>query len=352
MLPGLIEIISPNFAAGWARLAGQWPSHVYASLGDRIIGCAAADIRRNDLRGNDTSAAGTADPESAGEMGRGFIVLFNAPVAPDALDQIKLTMLESAETLLRGNRARYDRRDPLQVFVLGSPRSGTSEMGQTLASVLQLPWVGEGHAAPAFQDAASALNGERAPSRGALTDFMRYNALGSVAERAMRQTYYYVHRASSFLDKTPGVEMIRAAPFLSKSFPAAKFIFMRRNGISNVLSRMQKFGGDFHAHCSDWAAAMNAWLDVRARLPHYVEIEQEVMLERPTDVANAVAGYLGVSEETTNQIASSLAAGALERTGAGIGRDTFASAGWDRRQIDIFMKIDGPVMREFGYSFN
>jgi hypothetical protein len=347
MLPGLIEIISPNFVVGWARVVDQQSSHVYASLGGKILGWAVADIVRNDLR-----ATGTAQKVAAGgsgDVGRGFAIIFSKPLALSDFAELKVTLLEDAVSLPRGNRMHYDRRDPLQLFVLGSPRSGTSEMGLTLATVLELPWVGEGHAAPSFHGAAIALSGETAPP-GGLSEFMRKNALGAVAQHAMRQAYYWTHAASSFLDKTPGVGMIRAAPFLAKSFPAAKFVFMRRNGISNVLSRMKKFGGPFQSHCQDWAAAMSCWKEVRGQLPHYVEIEQEVMLEKPERAAAIVAEYLGLPADIEKKIEASMRDGTLERTGAGIGRNTLEATGWSGDQIVTFRKVCGQTMADFDYE--
>ena len=132
MLPGLIEIVSPYFVIGWARLVDQQSSHVYASLGGKIIGWAVADIVRNDLK-----ATGAATAPGA-EVGRGFAILFEAPLSPASFGEIKVISLEDSAALPRGNRVQYDKRDPLQLFILGSPRSGTSEMGQTLASVLEL----------------------------------------------------------------------------------------------------------------------------------------------------------------------------------------------------------------------
>jgi hypothetical protein len=346
MLSGLIEIVSPNFVIGWARLSDGKSSHVYASLDDKIIGWSLADIRRKDLRRESPATEGAIHDE---EFGREFVIVFTRTIAPSELEDIKVTILEDMTPIRRRERVRYDTRDPLQIFVLGSPRSGTSEMGKTLSSVLNLPWVGEGHAAPSFHEAASALNGDKAPTKGALIDFMRRNTLGGFAEHAMRQAYYRVHSSSSFLDKTPGVEMMRAAPFLAKSFPDAKFIFMRRNGISNVLSRMKKFGGQFEAHCADWAAAMNVWQDVKSELPDHVEIEQEMMLEKPRQTASKIASYLGLSEEHATRIADSLDKGSLERTGAGIGRNTLDATGWTEDRVDHFRRICGAAMFRSGY---
>ena len=144
--------------------------------------------------------------------------------------------------------------------------------------------------------------------------------------------------------------MIEATPFLSRCFPAAKFIFMRRNGISNVLSRVARFGGPFNEHCADWAAAMMAWADVKKALPSYLEVDQESMLELPEIVGSEIAAYLDEAA-ATGAIGSSLRAGSRERTGAGIGRTTLAATGWTEEEIAMFRDICGSAMAANGYEF-
>ena len=343
MLDGLVEVVSRNFATGWARSFDGAPAHVYASLGKKILGWAVAEIARQDL-----IPATKEDGDQ--ELGRGFIVVFDMPIEPMSLKEVSLTLLENATNIPHGRRVKYDERDPVQIFILGSPRSGTSELGATLTTVLDLPWVGEGHAAPSFHNAAIALNGDSGPPTSDLIDFMSRTSLGNLAEVGMRQAYYWVHGASSFVDKTPGSAMIKAAPFLARCFPEAKFIFLRRNGISNVLSRMAKFGGPFDEHCSDWAGAMTEWSKVKASLPHYIEIDQERMLAQPNAVAHQLGLYLGV--EWTLALGASLRLGERERTGAGIGRAKLAETGWTDIEIRQFREICGDVMAESGYSMD
>jgi hypothetical protein len=143
--------------------------------------------------------------------------------------------------------------------------------------------------------------------------------------------------------------MIAAAPFLNECFPGSHFIFLRRNPVANVLSRMEKFGGSFQAHCNDWAAAMSAWLDVRALLPHYLDVQQEEMLDSPERVATALAEYIGVPD-SAQVIGQSLRAGSRERTGAGVGKTSVQQTGWTAEQIKTFERICGPAMRAYGYS--
>jgi hypothetical protein len=337
MLAGVIEVLSTHFALGWACDDEHGPVHVVAECDGRILGISRADMTRPDL-------------DSVHPRHHAYIIVFLQPVAVEHLEHIRIRAIHKPAEFVRILRLRQDDRAPLQIFVLGSPRSGTSELGSTLTRELALPWLGEGHAAPAFATAATALAGD-VSSPNSLLRFMAQHTYPDIVYRAARQAYYWTHASASFLDKTPGVAMIRAVRFLRACFPDAYYIFMRRNGISNVLSREAKFGGSFDAHCQDWAAAMDSWMDLRGELPHYLEVEQERMLSEPAAVARAVAGYVG-RPEAAGAIAQSLSTGSRERTGAGIGRASLADTAWSAAQIAQFRKLCGPTMTRWGYPLD
>lgn len=335
---GRIEVLSRGCAIGWAKTSADKPSHVYARLHGQVIAFTRADIIRADLLRSEETGTLSA---------RAFVLVFEQEVEPEDLDAVEIRCVERDGLVERGAWIDIDRNPPMRVFILGSPRSGTSELGDTLAKVMGLPWLGEGHAAPLFAAAADALTGSDAADQ-ALVRLLAKQNFRSVAIAALKRAYYFIHASSSFLDKTPGVPMIRAAPFLAECFPDAKFIFLKRNGISNVLSRMVKFGGNFSAHCADWVAAMQAWVQVRDKLPSSLEIRQEDMLESPETVGAALAAYLSIPGKD-NSLVESLRRGCRERTGAGIGRATLADTGWSNSQIEQFRSICGPTMVEFGY---
>ena len=170
-----------------------------------------------------------------------------------------------------------------------------------------------------------------------------------IAVEAAKRAYYYLHGSASFVDKTPGIKMISAAPFLNQCFPGSRFIFLRRNPVNNIMSRMAKFGGSFDNHCMDWTGAMNAWLKARPQLPHYLEIQQEDMIESPERVAKALAEYISVPE-SADRISQSLKTESMERTGAGVGQSASLRTGWTLDQVAAFERICGPVMRIYGYK--
>ena len=304
-----------------------------------VIGFGIADIARPDL-------------ERARHEGHldayAFILVFSRPVAVELVPSINVFIAGESTMLPKAKQVKIDRSPALRLFLMGSPRSGTSQLGSTLTKVLALPWLGEGHAAPLFSRAADALSGDINGENG----FVRYLAKQNfrhIAIEAAKRAYFYLHGSASFVDKTPGVEMIAAAPFLNECFPGSRFVFQRRNPVANVLSRMAKFGGSFEAHCRDWAGAMNEWLKIRPLLPHYVEIQQEDMLAAPDRVAKTLADYIGLPD-CADRISQSLKTDSLERTGAGDGQSDRLRAGWTSEQVAAFEKLCGPAMRAFGYT--
>jgi hypothetical protein len=337
---GRVETVSTEFVSGWASVqAARRFAYVYAMLEGEVIGFGAASMARPDL-------------EKARQEGRldayAFMLAFQRRVAAESVPSIQVFVVGQPSMLPRARQLKIDRAPVLRLFLMGSPRSGTSQLGSTLTTVLGLPWLGEGHGAPLFASAADALTGDKAAENGLVRHLAREN-FRLIAVQAARSAYFHMHGSASFVDKTPGVKMIAAAPFLVECFPDSYFIFLRRNPVANIRSRMVKFGGDFEQHCRDWAAAMNEWLRVRTLLPHYVEIQQEEMLEASERVARVLADYVGIPE-SAERICKSLKTEHLEQTGAGAGKTDKLQAGWTAEQVGAFERICGSAMRAFGYE--
>jgi len=337
---GRVETLSTEFVSGWAAVQAPGKfAHVFAILEGEVIGFGAASMGRPDL----------AKARQEGRLDAyAFMLAFQRPVPAESVASIQVHVVGRPAGLQQAKQLKIDRTPCLRLFLMGSPRSGTSQLGSTLTQILGLPWLGEGHGAPLFALAADALSGDKAADNG-LVRHMAHENYRQIALQAARRAYFYMHGSASFIDKTPGVKMIAAAPFLVECFPGSRFIFQRRNPVANIRSRIAKFGGNFDDHCRDWAAAMNEWLRVRALLPHYLEIQQEEMLEAPERVARALADYIGVPE-SAERICESLKTEHLEQTGAGAGRTDRLQAGWTAEQVRAFERICGPAMQAFGYG--
>jgi hypothetical protein len=312
-----------------------------ALLGAEIIGTTSAKFTAPD--------ADAAKADGADEA-REFVVIFDRAVSAEEVEAIEIMPIPGGAPLPRAATMKLQQTPPTRIFVVGSPRSGTSQMGGTLSSALQLPWLGECHAAHLFATAADALSGSVGSPHG-MVRFMARGGYRNLAAEAAKQTYFYMHSSASFVDKTPGAPMVKAVPFLRECFPDAYFIFLFRNPVGNVLSRIAKFRMTFESACRDWAAAMTAWTKVRDELPHYLEIRQEDMMDRPHDVAARIADYLGMPEIAA-AIGASLAAGTHERTGAGLGKTSVDETEWTPEQKRFFSQICEPVYNLFSAGPN
>jgi hypothetical protein len=136
---------------------------------------------------------------------------------------------------------------------------------------------------------------------------------------------------------------------MAECFPDAKFIFIRRHPIANIVSRMARFGGNFEQHCNDWAATMQEWMRVRPLLQNHLELEQEEMAVSPEQVAARLAQFLARPDQL-EPFTSSLTTGCLEKTGAGTNCMSLAQTNWTREQKLGFQSICDLTMRNFGYQ--
>lgn len=176
---------------------------------------------------------------------------------------------------------RWQYLDP--VFVRGMQRSGTSAISQAL-SKMGIRGFGEGHL---WYEILESFNRLRDPSY-----FPNYRedvyALGQ--ERLSKLEQYIAvaldafHRdtlsidSKRWMDKSPGADAVRAVPLLAELFPRAQFIFMHRNGITNVQSGVKFWQDDpdiFSVMCRGWAETMSLWRQMRDGLAgRYIEIAQ------------------------------------------------------------------------------
>ena len=113
--------------------------------------------------------------------------------------------------------------------------------------------------------------------------------LSAVIGSAFRDLADRLFSSRYWVDKTPNVDMIRLAPTLLRLWPKAKFIYMKRRGIENLMSRLRKFPDTitFHTHCADWAESMEVWEKVRTQLGRSsIEVDQRHMLSESDAVAD------------------------------------------------------------------
>ena len=254
----------------------------------------------------------------------------------------------------------YEKARP--IFVVGSVRSGTSAIMNALREGAGIKGFNEGnfaHMLPALIEAVERhFSRFRAPGDANKRPTMVANLPASVVINGIKNVFgaafVRTFGEGRWLDKTPGGKsMVRACPVLLEIFPHARFIFCKRRGVENVLSRQRKFPDvSFINHCRSWADTMQEWHAVRESLgASFLEIDQRDMAIDPAGVASRVGGFIGLSQAEGEAVRAALSAVRLEQT-----RPVQDSAyidleesGWTAEEKSIFVDTCGEAMRAYDY---
>jgi hypothetical protein len=249
------------------------------------------------------------------------------------------------------------------VFVLGAARSGTSALFSALTQATRYRGFREGH----LLDIAARLDADIAAhikqkQRRQPADAIAVSHLARDPHARLRGGLKVLLRVAAdgyttpyWIDKTPSRDIIRSAPLLAETWPNARFIFMKRRGIENVMSRLRKFPGlSFRNHCILWASIMSDWRKIRPSLTgKFVEIEQRGMLEDPAGAAAAVAALIGLGEPEIDRLAAQLQAERPQVTDpSGQVVADIAETGWSVEMIDTFRTVCSREMATYGYSWD
>ena len=253
-----------------------------------------------------------------------------------------------------------DRTKVKPVFVIGSPRSGTSILAMGLRASLGIQSYSEGHFLPLANHLLDALKNYYVKMTDSLSNERRAIAhidRGAFEERILDLFYHEynsLYSGTVWLDKTPGFEMIRAVPVLHRIWPDAKFIFAKRRGIENIISRLKKFPEvSFEKHCSTWMHCMEKWLEVRDFVSGFaVEVEQREILINPQSAAEGIGGFLDLERPAVDLLHDAFRNEYPESTSGKTNHDAtdLNQAGWSDQQIEIFRTSCGVTNRKFGYS--
>ena len=246
------------------------------------------------------------------------------------------------------------------VFIVGSPRSGTSIL---TAALLRACYDGcyEGNFLSLIRTIE--LQVERhfrsfySPNPKVLTARIDQAALKARLARVVVDTVAGLHTQGAWLDKTGGPEMIESIPVLRACFPTSRFILAKRRAIENLVSRLIKFPQfDFEYHCKDWVRTMQAWRALQATAPgtDTIEIDQRDISTQPHAVAERLGQFLDLAPGAVTLAERAFTSQRPQETKPGTADRILSleTTGWSPETMQIFHRICGPQMAQEGYTLD
>jgi hypothetical protein len=241
----------------------------------------------------------------------------------------------------------------LKVFIVGSPRSGTSITYYAMREVMKLPGLGESHVLPIFQRLVHEFYEYARRFAGQteiMASFLDTRTLKLGFAEHLQNLYKRVYPSGNWVDKTPGGEAVRGIPLILEVFPEAHVIIARRTGIETVMSIRKKFSVPFEEACNIWTLAARETVRMRELGLRLLEVDQFDMTNKPVETGRRLATFLG-RPDSADALAEYFA---NERTDQLSKHDwtkrvTLDDAPWDDAEKEVFLAICGPMMEVFGY---
>ncbi len=245
------------------------------------------------------------------------------------------------------------------VFIVGSPRSGTSVLVKALETIGYRGYK-EGNFLPLMRIVERAIDNHFAtfgkPNPNVLTAQIDREQLKEGIEQLFRQLAERAHPYPLWFDKSGHAEMIPAIPILMRLWPDSVYIFCKRRAIENVASRLRKFPAhDFERHCAGWEKTMAAWRAVRPQLPAgiHIEIDQQDLIRHAEAAAEKIAGLLQLEPQKSRNLVKTFKSRRPQETTKGSAAQLLSleSTGWSESQLAIFQRHCGPEMEAYGYAW-
>jgi hypothetical protein len=244
------------------------------------------------------------------------------------------------------------------VFIVGSPRSGTSALVKALETVGYRGYK-EGNFLPLMRIIDRAVDNHFAifgkPNPNVLTAQIDRGQLKDGIEQIFKQLADRAHPYPLWFDKSGHAEMIPAIPILKQLWPDSVYIFCKRRGVENVASRLKKFPAhDFERHCAGWAKTMAAWRSTRPQLNAgiYLEVDQQDLIRDTEAIAARIAELLKLEPGKLRSLVKIFKSRRPQETTKGSAAQlrSLESIGWSEEQVAIFKRYCGPEMEAYGYG--
>lgn len=254
---------------------------------------------------------------------------------------------------------------PQAVFVLGSPRSGTTVVGNMVQRGLQVKSHGESHMAELLQNLVTTVTeyvkgAPAANNEGTLTWEVSSTYVKALQIQQFREMYSSYYTGPVFIDKTPGVPMLNTLSLLFLVYPNAKVVYCKRRGIENVASRMRKFPDvPFEGHCNQWKQAFTIWRRNKRQLNNdllkhknwFIEIEQFTLLKDAAPLIKQLTDFLALPESAYIKMQKYQSSETPQKTSdeGGVPK-SLLDMNWTDEQKQTFEQVCGTEMERAGYS--
>jgi hypothetical protein len=250
---------------------------------------------------------------------------------------------------------------PDQVFIGGAPRSGTSIMALAMRTALpeHKTWD-EGHLFDIMPHLSQAITyyvtiaKQKPRSRpNFLVSQIDPKVIEGVVADAVAKYAISLMGSSQFIDKTPGIQYIKALPLLASCFPNGKAIVMRRRGLEYMRSAEKKFGRwdeflDIYVKCM-WAIS-----EVSRQLPNFLlVVEHKELVDDPAGAAMRIGKHLGFELDKRAKLEEVIRSRSIEKTeGSDYHPMRLNDISADEAVRADFVQKTSRIFDEFGYSYN
>ncbi len=361
---GFVEYVGAQHVSGWAYDSSSPAARleVAVRIGEEFYASGFADIARHDLllAGIGDGRHGFAIDVSEANFSAEEVAALEVHVI-SGVEVVRIARVHAAPEPIvdLSSAALMPTSDASQfpLFILGPARSGTSAITLGLLESGSYIGTGEGHLMP-LAHALLSVSDQHYRRAGnepsTLLARVSSDAFQKLTRRAFVKLAADLFPTPHWLDKTPTVEMVRASLLMRELWPNARFIFMKRRVIENVLSRRRKFPqGTTESHYSDWAAVMSAWLAVRGALGSAaLEIDHRQLVLDSREVASSIVAFLELPEAAAAKFSRYICESRPEQTDENFGATySLEHLGLDEHEARRMSAVCDPVMSAFGYGY-
>ena len=253
---------------------------------------------------------------------------------------------------------------PKVTLIVGSPRSGTTAVGNAVQKAFAEQGHGESHIAELFQKLLDSCeqyvtSSPAARSKGTLTHQVSQVHMQSLQFESLRSLHRDFYGEEIVIDKTPGGPMIQALPLLMKVYPQAKVIYCKRRGLENIASRLKKFPKvSFLAHCKQWRNTHHMWCKAKEQITYehnrkswFCVIEQYLLATNVDSESRKIAEHLAFTPEQHQALVGYLRHESPQKSASNDAL-SLETIKWTEEQKLIFMDICSKEMNRQKYSLD